>query len=109
MPQLNELAAEKLRPEQAAELVCVLDRQAHWENHRDDPAKSAATFSDLQARRKAFDAFQVAWRNYTAKYRDALLPEPTQNMSDRLALWCRALRAVFRLAARRPELLGLLA
>ena len=95
MPQLSESAAEKLAPEQAAELVRVLDLQARWENHRDDPAKSAATFSDLQVRQKAFDAFQVAWRNYTTKYRDARIPEPTQNMPDRLVIWCRALRAVF--------------
>ena len=35
-----------------------------------------------------------------AKYQNARLPEPTQKMPDRLALWCRALRAVFQRAER---------
>ncbi len=94
MPQLSESAAEKLAPEQAAEVVHILDLQARWENHRDDPAKSAASVSDLHGRQKAFDAFRVAWRNYAAAHRDARLPEPTQNVPDRLAVWCRALRGV---------------
>jgi hypothetical protein len=96
MTQLSERAAETLAPEQAAALIHVLDLQARWENHRDDPAKSAAAYADLQARQKAYDLFQVARRNYAAKYRNAAIPEPTQNVPDRLAIWCRALRAVFQ-------------
>jgi hypothetical protein len=98
MPQLTEADAEKLSPEQAAGLIRVLELQARWENHRDDPATSAASTPDLQTRQKAFEAFQVAWNAYTAQHRLARLPEPTQNMPDRLAIWCRALRAVFRRA-----------
>lgn len=98
MPQLSETAAEKLAPEQAAELVHILDLQARWENHRDDPAKSAASVADLRGRQQAFDAYRAAWRDYSAARRDARLPEPTQNVPDRLAVWLRALRAVFRRA-----------
>ncbi len=94
MSQMSENAAEKLSPKQATALVRVLDLQARWENHRDDPAKSAASTSDLQARQKAFEAFRLALREYVAEYRDAQLPEPTQNVPDRLAIWCRTLRAV---------------
>lgn len=95
MSQLNEADAEKLSPEQATGLIRVLELQARWENHRDDPEKSAATASDLQVRQKGFDAFKVAWNAYAAQYRSSRLPEPTQNMPDRLGIWCRALRAVF--------------
>jgi hypothetical protein len=98
MPQMSERTAEALSPQQATALVHVLDLQARWENHRDDPAKSAGTFTDLQARQKAFEAFQVAWRNYAAKYRNACSPETTQNVPDRLAIWCRVLRTVFQRA-----------
>jgi hypothetical protein len=96
MPQLNEIDAERLSSEQAAGLIRVLELQARWENHRDDPAMSAASTPDLQARQKAFDAFQTAWNGYVSQYRQARLPEPTQNMPERLAIWSRALRAVFR-------------
>ncbi len=98
MPQMSESTAEKLTPKQATALVRVLDLQARWENHRDDPAKSAGSTSDLQTRQKAFEAFRSAWREYAAEYRDAQLPEPTQNVPDRLAIWCRTLRAVLNRA-----------
>jgi hypothetical protein len=76
----------------------LLDLQARWENHRDDPGKSPASTADLQARQKAFDAFWSARREYAAEHRAAPIPEPTQNVPDRLAVWCRTLRAVFRRA-----------
>lgn len=98
MPQLNERAAEALTPEQATAVVRLLDLQARWENHRDDPDKSAASTADLMARQKAFDAFWLARREYAVKHRTVPLPEPTQNVPDRLANWCRTLRAVFRRA-----------
>ncbi|MBP3955861.1 hypothetical protein J8F10_11250 [Gemmata sp. G18] len=98
MPQMSESAAEKLTPQQATALTRVLDLQARWENHRDDPAKSASATADLQVRQKAFEAFRSAWREFTAEYRTAQLPEPTQNVPDRLAIWCRTLRAVLRRA-----------
>jgi len=98
MPQLTESAAEQLSPEQATELVRILGIHATWDNHRNDPTKSGARHSDLHVRQKAFDAFQVAWRGYAAKYPSVLLPEPSQNMPDRLAVWCRVLRAVFQRA-----------
>lgn len=96
MPQLSEAAAEKLTAEQATALARVLDLQARWENHRDDPSKSAAATADLQARQRAFEAFRAAFREYAAAFNDDRLPEPTQNVPDRLAIWCRALRAVFQ-------------
>lgn len=96
MLQLSENDAEKLTAEQATELVHILDLQARWENDRDDPAKSAASVADLHGRQKAFEAFRAAWRKYAAAYHDARLPEPTQNVPDRMAVWLRALRAVLR-------------
>ena len=98
MPQLNEAEAERLSPDQAGEMIRILELQARWENHRDDPAKSTTSASDLHVRQRAFEEFQVALRKYGEKYRNARLPEPTQNMPDRLAIWCRALRVVFRRA-----------
>ncbi|VTR93670.1 unnamed protein product [Gemmata massiliana] len=98
MPQMSESAAEKLTSQQATALVRVLDLQARWENHRDDPAKSAASAAELQVRQKSFEAFRAALREFTAEYRNAQLPEPTQNVPDRLAIWCRTLRAVLRRA-----------
>ncbi|AWM39523.1 hypothetical protein GobsT_21400 [Gemmata obscuriglobus] len=96
MPQLSESAAEKLSAEQATALARILDLQARWENHRDDPAKTATSAADLQARQKAFEAFRAALREYTAAHNDSRFPEPTQNIPERLVIWCRALRAVFR-------------
>jgi hypothetical protein len=100
MSQLSERAAEALTPEHATAVVHLLDLQARWENHRDDPNKSAGSVSDLRTRQRAFDAFRSGRRDYAAKYRDAPFPEPTQNVPERLAIWCRTLRAVFRRAER---------
>ena len=95
MRQLNEADAERLSSDQAAELIRVLDLQAEWENHRDDPTKSALSLHDLRIRQKAFEVFRMALRNYSVKYWDAPLPEITQNVVERLLPWCRVLRAIF--------------
>ena len=95
MRQLNEADAERLSPDQAAELIRVLDLQAEWENHRDDPTKSALSLQDLRIRQKAFEVFRMALRNYSVKYWNASLPEMTQNVLERLVLWCRVLRSIF--------------
>lgn len=96
MPQLSDSAAEKMSTEQVTALARVLDLQARWENHRDDPAKTATSTADLQMRQKAFEAFRAAMRDYVAAHSDSRFPEPTQNVPERLVIWCRALRAVFR-------------
>jgi hypothetical protein len=100
MSQLSERAAEALTPEHATAVVHLLDLQARWENQCDDPNRSAGSTPDLQTRQKAFEAFRLGCRDYAAKYRDAPFPEPTQNVPERLAIWCRTLRAVFRRAER---------
>jgi hypothetical protein len=98
MPQLTEAASQQLPPESATELVRILELQAAWENHCDDPTKSAESVSDLHSRQKAFDAFQVAWRGYAAKHPRLQLPTPTQTLPDRLAVWCRILRVLLQRA-----------
>ncbi|HJZ58965.1 MAG TPA: hypothetical protein VKE74_28740 [Gemmataceae bacterium] len=98
MPPLTESTAERLATEQATALVRVLDLQALWEAHRDDPAKSASSTPDLRERQRAHDAFQAALRDYTSRYGNTVLPEPTQVMPKRLAIWCRVLRGLFRRA-----------
>jgi hypothetical protein len=96
MSQLSEAEAERLTSEQALGLVHVLELQARWKNHCEDPSLSAASPNDLKDRRNVFDAFQTARNAYTTKYRQARLPEPTQTAPERLAIWCRVLRALFR-------------
>jgi hypothetical protein len=98
VPQLTESAAERLTPDQATALVRVLELQATWEAHRDDPAKSASSTPDLKERQRAHEAFQAGLREYTIRYGGAILPEPTQVMPKRLAIWCRVLRGLFRRA-----------
>ena len=96
MPPLTEARAKRLAPEQAAALLRVLDLQARWENHRNDPAISVADPVELRVRQKAFDAFQAALTGYAKTYRSDHFPEPTQKVPERLADWCRVLLAVFR-------------
>jgi len=97
MPQLTESDAEKLSPEQATELVRVLDLQARWDALLDDRSQKDNPVG-LHGRQKAHDAFQAAWKVFSGKYPDLHLPEPTQNMPDRLAVWCGVLRVLFRRA-----------
>ncbi|WP_143393851.1 hypothetical protein [Fimbriiglobus ruber] len=93
---MTERAAEALTPEQATELVQILDLQARWENHCSDPDSRPDTIGDLRARQRAHEQFQAAWNDYTKKHRTTSFPETTQSVPDRLAIWCRTLRAVFR-------------
>jgi hypothetical protein len=92
MPQLPERDAEKLSSEQATALVRVLDFQARWAGLL---AEKGQKTSDLHARQKANDAYQAALRDYSTKYRNASIPEPTPAVPERLAVWCRVLRVVF--------------
>ena len=94
MPQLTERDAEKLSPEQATALVRLIDLQATWDGLLADRHQKTS-LADLHARQKANDAYQVALRDYAAKFRTAAVPEPTHAVPDRLAAWCRTLRVVF--------------
>ena len=58
MPQLTDAEAKRLAPDQATALIRVLDLQARWDNHRDDPAISVADPVDLRVSQKAFDTFR---------------------------------------------------
>ncbi len=102
MSQMSENVAEKLDPTQAAELVRVIDLQAKWENMRGAPTgvggNSGFSTPDLQGRQKAYEAFRVKLAAYTARYRAAHVPEVTLNTPERVGMWCRAVRAVFRRA-----------
>ena len=96
---MSERTAEQLAPAQAAELAAVIDSQARWENMRSDPPHAGDnTSSALQARQKAYDAFRTKLAAYTVKYRAAQVPEPTLNTPERVAVWCRAVRAVLQRA-----------
>ncbi len=95
MRQLNQTEVENFSPGQATEMARILDLQAQWENHRDDPTKNVMSLHDLRIRQKAFEVFQSALRIYGEKYSNAHLPEMTQNTLERLANWCRILHAVF--------------
>jgi hypothetical protein len=95
MSRLTERDAEKLPPEQATALVRVLELQARWSALVADQVNDTPS---LQARQRAHDASRAGLRQYAADYHNAPIPEPTQNVPDRLAVWCRALRAVFRRA-----------
>jgi hypothetical protein len=94
MPQLTERDALRHSPEQATALVRVLDLQAEWDGLLVDKAQKT-TLLDLRARQNASDAYQAALRDYSARYRDAGVPEPTHAVPARLAAWCRVLRVVF--------------
>src|SRR5437773_8000813 len=100
MPQLTETIAANLPQAQAAGLARVIDLQAQWENLRDKPGRPASDYTtpDLHGRQKAYEAFRVVRAEYAAQYRAAEVPEMTLNTPERVAAWCRAVRAVFRRA-----------
>ena len=99
MARLTALAAESLPPDQAAELARVMELQAGWENLRDDPAAANAHGPGLRERQRRYDAFRSGLSGYTARHRTADLPELTLSSPERVATWCRIVRAVCRRAA----------
>jgi len=92
MALFTEREAETLPPEQAAALVRILNLQARWDGLLAVKAKEVTA---LHAKQKANDAFRAALRDYTEKYSTARVPEPSHVMPDRMAMWCRTLRALF--------------
>jgi hypothetical protein len=100
MAQFSEREAERLDAVQAAELVGVIDLQARWENMRAGPAQADGGYStpDLLGRQRTYEAFRSRLATYTARYKAAEMPETTLNSPERVAVWCRAVRAVFRRA-----------
>ena len=100
MAQFTESAAEHLPQAQAAGLARVIDLQARWENLRDKPGRPTSDYTtpDLHGRQKAYEAFRVVRAEYAARYRSAEVPETTLNTAERIAVWARAVRAVFRKA-----------
>jgi hypothetical protein len=95
MTPMTQAAAEILTPDQATAVVRVLDLHAGWDAMLAEPEGGHPA---LVARQRAHDAYQAALAAYEKTYPHAPLPEPTHSMPDRLAAWCRVLRAVFRRA-----------
>jgi hypothetical protein len=97
---MNEFAAESLAPAQAADLLRVLDLHAEWENTRGEPAKGrpGPSVSDLRAVQNTFEAYRAALAGYSARYKSEAVPEIAGSIAERVATWCRAVRAVVRRA-----------
>lgn len=103
MPQMNECAAEKLDPVQAAELVRVIDLQARWENLRGPiGSESGASVLALHGRQKAYEAFRTRLVGYTTRFRAEDVPDATLNTPTRVVAWCRVVRAILGRAEREP-------
>jgi hypothetical protein len=95
MSQMNEIAAARLTPARAAELVQILDLQSRWENLRTDGNYSTG---QLQALQGAFEAYRSRLANYVAQDHSDAIPELTPTKPGRLGTWARTVRAVLRLA-----------
>jgi hypothetical protein len=78
----------------------MIDLQARWENMRVGPALADAGYTtpDLHDRQRTYEAFRSRPAAYTARFTASEVPETTLNGPDRVAVWCRAGRAVFRRA-----------
>lgn len=100
MAPLTALTAE-LSPDQAADLARVLDLQAGWENHRHDAGAGNAHGPGLRERQRRYEAYRSALAGYAARHRAVDLPELNLSTPERVAGWCRVVRAVCRQA--RPD------
>jgi hypothetical protein len=95
---LTPHTAAELSPEQAADLARVLDLQAGWENHRHDAVAGDAHGPGLRERQRRYEAYRAALAGYAARHRPIDLPELNLSTPERVAGWCRAVRAVCRRA-----------
>jgi hypothetical protein len=62
--------------------------------------------AQLQALQKAFETYRVRLAEYTARYRSEQTPDLSPSGPNRLAAWCKAVRAVFRRAGEGGECPG---
>ncbi|QDU19055.1 hypothetical protein [Urbifossiella limnaea] len=103
MAPLTPHAAAELSPEQAAALARVLDLQAGWENHRHDAAAGDAHGPGLRERQRRYEAYRAALAGYSARHRAVDLPELNLSTPERVAGWCRVVRAVCRQAGPQAD------
>jgi hypothetical protein len=98
--QMNEFAADGLSPAQAADLLHILDLRAEWENTRGEPAKGSPVPSatDLRTLQNTFEAYRIALADYSKRYKSEAVPDIAGSIAERVATWCRTVRAVLRRA-----------
>src|SRR5436309_15449827 len=90
--------AHALSPAQAADLAELVELEAHWENLRAAPARTAAvrsTSQDLHGMQQAYGAFRARLAAYNTRYPPGHLPELLLNTPARLGPWCRRMRELF--------------
>jgi hypothetical protein len=81
-----------LSPRQAADLAELVELEAHWENLRAAPVRTAAvrsTTQDLHVMQKAYEAFRARLAAYNTHYPPGHIPELLLNTPGRLGPWCR--------------------
>ena len=99
MPPTSEVAYGTADPAQAAELVRVLELHAGWEAQRDTPAADERSSTRrLQALQQAFEAYRSCRAGYAGRYKTDQMPELSPAGPDRLAKWCRTVRALLQRA-----------
>jgi hypothetical protein len=98
--------AGTLTPTQAAELAELVELEAHWENLRAAPSRTAAvrsTNQDLHAMQRAYDAFRAKLAAFNRQCPPGHTPELLLNTPARLGIWCRRMRDLYLRAEHDPR------
>ena len=101
MPEDAYAPAGSLDLAQATELFLLVDLEARWENLW--KVNLGQSLQDLQARRKAYDAFHAKLVAYNRRYTPMHVTELLLNTPLRLALWCRKMRDLYRQVEHIPQ------
>src|SRR5262245_25418313 len=95
MPPTTAPPAATLPPAQAAPLAARVELEAHWENLRAAPSRTAAvrsTNQDLHGIQRAYDAFRAKLAAFNRQCPPGHTPEVLLNTAARLGAWCRRMR-----------------
>jgi hypothetical protein len=107
MPEMREAAMRNLDGAQATELSLLVELEARWENLRKAPPRAPEAGSvthTLLGVQKAYDAFHSKLVAYNKRYTPAHVPELLLNTPARLAMWCRAMRALYLRVEHDPQI-----
>lgn len=99
MPRMYLADAESLTPEQAAEVVRILDLESRWETRTGSGSNGTDPVA-LHAKQKAYDQFSEASERYVKTYPPGKLPEVAAGRANRAWMWLRIIREILLRADR---------
>lgn len=111
MAPMNLSQTRSLAPGQAADLLQLLELQAHWQLTTETalPPGSSYSTQDLHRRQRTFEEFRAKQQVYCGVYKTTRIPDPCSTHPSRFRAWCEMILALIDLAEPKVDTVHLIA